>query len=144
MIGGVLLTVGYRMASTKRAKEKADRFETVTPGQAFVAAIGLTIVGMPGAIPYLGAMDQVLKADLSPVSTITALTFYNLIFVLPLVAFVLIRQMFPQHADRLIEAVSRIAEVWGKRMITALLIILGLLMIIDGIGWFLGHPLIPV
>jgi cytochrome c biogenesis protein CcdA len=117
---------------------------SVTPVQAFVAAVGLTIVGMPGAVPFLGAIGQVLKADLSPVNTITALIFYNVIFVLPLVVFVLIRQMFSQHAGPLIAAVGRIAEVWGKRIITVLLIILGLLMIIDGIGWFLGHSLIPV
>jgi len=33
---------------------------------------------------------------------------------------------------------------WGRRVIVTLLVILGLAMVLDGIGWFLGMPLIPV
>jgi cytochrome c biogenesis protein CcdA len=132
------------MAAARRAKEKADRLESVTPAQAFTAAAGLTIVGMPGAVPYLGAIDQVLKADLSVLSSVAALVFYNIVFVLPLVVLVNIRQLFPQQADRLFGLIGRLAESWGKRVIMALLIVLGLALIIDGIGWFFGYPLIPV
>jgi hypothetical protein len=144
VIGGILIAVGYRMAAARRAKEKADRLESVTPAQAFTAAAGLTIAGMPGAVPYLGAIDQVLKADLSVMNSVAALVFYNVVFALPLVTLVIIRQLFPKFADRLFGTIGRLAEAWGKRIIMTILIILGLAMIIDGIGWFLGHPLIPV
>ncbi|UCH83785.1 MAG: GAP family protein [Candidatus Latescibacterota bacterium] len=144
VIGGLLLTVGYRMAATRRAKEKTEKLERVTPARAFVAAGGLIIVGMPGAVPYLGAIDQILRADLPALNSVAALVFYDVIFVSPFIVLVAIRQLFPKLADRLFGVIGRIADSWGKRVIMVLLIILGLAMIVDGIGWFLGHPLIPV
>jgi hypothetical protein len=33
---------------------------------------------------------------------------------------------------------------WGQRMIAALLTALGIVLLVDGVGWFLGYPLIPV
>ncbi len=83
-----------------------------------------------------------LRADLAPVSTFLAITYYCLIFVLPLIALVLLRQAVPGLADRVFGSLSRAAETWGRRVILTLLLALGTVMILDGLGWFLGRPLI--
>ena len=45
---------------------------------------------MPGALPYFAAIDLILKEDLPLVSAGLALLYYNLVFVLPLAALLLI------------------------------------------------------
>jgi hypothetical protein len=42
------------------------------------------------------------------------------------------------------DAVSRFSEVWGRRLIAAALLVLGGLLVADGVGWFFGRPLLPL
>ena len=52
--------------------------------------------------------------------------------------------MVGQRSDGLFNAVTRLFEIWGKRVLVALMIVLGSVMLADGVGWLLGHPVIPV
>jgi cytochrome c biogenesis protein CcdA len=142
-IGVVLLVIGQRMANARRSKERTAPPD-VTPWQAFTFASGLVIVGLPGAIPYFAAVDQMLRADLPVFQTVLAVLFYNLVFVGPLIAIVLVKQLMGARADALLGAINRFMETWGRRVIMVALILLGLILVVDGVGWFLGRPLIPV
>jgi Na+-driven multidrug efflux pump len=73
-----------------------------------------------------------------------AILYYNVIFIAPLIALVLLRQALPGLADRMFGALSRAAETWGARVILMLLLALGTVMILDGVGWFMGRPLIRI
>ncbi|MCK5405826.1 MAG: GAP family protein, partial [Candidatus Krumholzibacteria bacterium] len=115
VIGVVLIVIGQRMANARRSKERVAPPD-VTPWQAFTFASGLVIVGLPGAIPYFAAVDQMLQADLSAPQTVLAVLFYNLIFVAPLVAIVVIRQLMGTRADGLLAAITRFMETWGRRV----------------------------
>jgi len=46
---------------------------------------------MPFAIPYFGALDQIMKADLSLGASTFALALYNLLYVLPFALLILLR-----------------------------------------------------
>jgi cytochrome c biogenesis protein CcdA len=143
VIGVVLVVIGQRMANIRRSKERATPPD-VTPWQAFVFAAGLVVVGLPGALPYFAAVDQMLRADLPAFHTVLAVLFYNLVFVSPLVGIVLARQLMGASADRFLNAINGFMETWGRRVIVIALIVLGLVLVVDGVGWFLGRPLIPV
>lgn len=143
-IGLVLLTVGYRMASAREKNEDRKPNEPVTPLHAFTFAVGLVFVGLPGALPYFAAVDQVLRANLSTVPSFLALVWYNAVFVLPLVVLAILRLVFPTRAERIFGVVGRVADTWGRRIIIVLLILLGVVLVADGIGWFAGRPLLPV
>lgn len=142
-IGLALLIIGQKMASARRAKKKEPPAD-VTPWRAFVFAAGLVVVGAPGALPYFAAIDQVLRADLQVLPSVVAILFYNLVFVAPLVAIILLRVLLGRRADGALAAVNRFMEKWGRRIIMFLLIVLGLILVVDGVGWFVGRPLIPV
>ena len=131
------------MATARRSKERTAPPD-VTPWQAFTFACGLVIVGLPGALPYFAAVDQMLRADLPVFQTVLAVFFYNLVFVAPLIAIVVFRQWMGARADGVFGAINRFMETWGRRVVTIALIALGLLLVVDGVGWFLGKPLIPV
>lgn len=144
VIGLVMLAFGYRMASARESHGERGATADMAPGQAFVLAAMLNVTGMWGALPYFAAIDQILRADLSAVSMVFVLVYYNLVFCLPLLAFIALRYALGKRADRLFQAATRFFTRWGRRLITVILLVLGLVLIVDGIGWFLGSPLIPV
>ncbi len=144
IIGIVLLIVGFKKSRTEESRGDSGINESITPAKAFTIAVGLMIVGLPGALPYLAAIDQLLRADLNYFEMVMALIYYNIIYILPLVALVCIRVLFPNQSERIFGFVGNVIEKWGQRVIVIFMLILGFVMVVDGIGWFLGMPLIPV
>jgi hypothetical protein len=99
---------------------------------------------MPGALPYFAAVDQILRADASTSGAVLALLWYNALFLLPLALVPLARLALGSRSQPFFDAVSRFFEVWGRRLIAAVLLVLGALLVVDGVGWFLGRPLFPL
>jgi cytochrome c biogenesis protein CcdA len=144
ILGILLFYFGIRPAKARQSKGDRGVGESVTPLQAFTVAAGLTIVGIPGAIPYLAAIDQILRADLSYTGSLMALLYYNIVFITPLAALVFIRALFPKQSDRILAAISRFMDKWLAHIIKVFLVLLGAAMIVDGVFWLLGRPLIEV
>lgn len=143
-IGVVLLAFGYRMANARQSRGERGASLVMSPVQGFTLGAGLTLVGLPGAVPFFAAADQILRADLSIPGGIAALLYYNLVFLFPLATIVGVRIFFKRQSESIFAAISRFFDVWGRRLIIALLILLGAILTIDGIGWLIGSPLIPV
>ncbi len=145
IIGFGLVVLGYRWAMARRKRAADKPVQTgMDPLQAFTLGAGATIAGLWGALPYFAAIDQILKADTSTWEAVVALAFYNLVFISISAALVIIRACVGSRADPIFEAVDRFFQVWGKRVLIVLMVLLGLVMVADGVGWLLGHPLIPV
>ncbi len=145
VVGIALILLGYRWAIARRKRAERKQVSAgMTPGAAFVTGAGATIAGIWGALPYFAAIDQIMKADVSYAEGIVALAYYNIVFVSLAAALVLIRAVVGQRSDGLFNAVTRLFEIWGKRVLVALMIVLGSVMLADGVGWLLGHPVIPV
>ena len=142
---GILLLV-YARKQYQRPKISAPSSspEPVSLVGAFTLGSSLTVVGIPGAVPYFGAIEQILRADLNPMASMGALIFYNIVFVLPFFVLVLIRTFVPNKSESIFRSISLLVTRWGKPVIVSLFIILGLVLIADSIGWFFGYPLLPV
>ena len=144
LLGGVLCLFGWRIAKGGKARAEKPVASGMTAPQALLAGAVLTIVGLPGAVPYFAAIDLTLRAELAFGQQVAALGFYNLVFVLPLAAIVVVRLVLGERSRSLLDRIKRFFDTWGQRVIVALLMVLGALLVADGIGWFLGTPLIPV
>ena len=144
ILGLLLFYFGIRPAKARQSKGDQGVDESVTPLQAFSVAAGLTIIGIPGAIPYLAAIDQILRADLSYAQSLIALLYYNIVFIIPLATLVFIRVLFPKQSDRILSAISRFLDKWLLHIIKVFLVLLGVAMIVDGVFWLLGRPLIQI
>ncbi len=116
----------------------------MSPARVFLLAAGLNLLGLPGALPYLGAIDLILRADLPLPTMVLALAYYSVVFIMPLAAIVAVRAVLAERSAPIFDAVNRFFDTWGRRLLVALILILGVLLVVDGVGWFLGHPLIPV
>jgi hypothetical protein len=144
VLGLVACAFGFRLVANRARGRQEAPSAAMTPAQAWLAGAGLTIVGLPGAVPYFAAIDLVLRADVALARQLAALVYYNAVFVAPLFAIVALRLVLGGRGDRVLDAVKRFFDTWGHRVIVALLFILGAVLVADGIGWFLGWPLIPV
>lgn len=144
ILGIILLAFGLRMARRRNKDAGKPVTSGMTAQQAFLAGAGLTIVGLPGAVPYFAAIDLILRADLAPMPTMLALGYYNVVFVLPLAAIVAVSLILGEHSQGPLDAIRQWLDRWGQRVIVVLLMSLGAILVADGVGWFIGYPLIPV
>ena len=144
LIGLVLAVFGVRIARARKGTAEKETPTTMTAGRALLAGAGITIIGMPGAVPYLAAIDLILRSDLRTIQQISVVLFYNFVFLLPLAAIVLLRLMLGERSRAFLEGVRRSLDRWGQRVVASLMLVLGALLTIDGVGWFLGYPIIPV
>ncbi len=144
VVGAALMAFGWHLAERRAPSSDSAGVSTMTAPRAWLAGAGLTLAGLPGAVPYVAAIDLTLRTDLTFVERLALLGYYNIVFAAPLVAIVAIRLVFARRADRILGAIRRAIDRWVPRVIVGLLIVCGGVLVADGIGWFLGYPLIPV
>jgi len=97
---------------------------------------------MWGALPYFAAIAQILKANLEAPAMVWSVFYYNLIFALPLMSFIIIRALMGNKATMLLNKITDFFSHWGKQIFVYSLYILGPLLIADGIGWFIDYPIL--
>lgn len=144
LLGILLCGFALRIMRGRKARGTETAAAGMTAIQAALAGAGLTVAGLPGAVPYLAAIDLILRDEITLAQRILALGSYNLVFVVPLAAIVALRLVLGERGEAALHAVQRVLATWGQRIVVALLMFLGAVLIADGIGWFLGTPLIPV
>jgi cytochrome c biogenesis protein CcdA len=143
IIGFIMIYFAWQFSRKAPQDSNVKTYDSdITPGQAFILAASINIVGMWGALPYFAAMAQILKADLETASMISILIYYNLVFALPLITFVVLRMIMGERATALLNKVTDFFSHWGKQAIVLSLYLLGPLLISDGIGWFIGYPIL--
>ncbi|GMR00915.1 MAG: hypothetical protein BMS9Abin19_0257 [Gammaproteobacteria bacterium] len=143
LIGFLMIYFAWQFSRKSPQDIKTKTYESdITPLQAFTLSASINVIGMWGALPYFAAIAQILKADLTTTSMIWILIYYNLIFTLPLIGFIILRIMMGDKATALLEKITRFFSHWGKQIFIISLYFLGPLLIADGIGWFTGYPIL--
>jgi cytochrome c biogenesis protein CcdA len=145
LVGLVMLIFGLRIAEKRKSKTSGRELQSgVSPASAFGFGFLLNVVGFPGALPYFAAADRIAQADPPTSDAVIAVVYYVTIFVLPLTAIVLLRALLGQRMDAIMQAIQGFFDTWGKRLVMGLLVLLGLILVVDGVAYFLGGPLIPI
>ncbi len=144
IMGGLLLAFAWRLATRRAAQASSEANDALTPSRAFALGAVLTVVGFPGAVPYLGAIDQILRADAGVALAGVSLIFYNVVFVLPLASLLAVRLIFPTHSEAVCSWVAGFAARRGRQLMALMLLMLGVVLVSDGVGWLFGHPLLPI
>lgn len=145
LIGLVLLAFGWPIAAKRKQKSEGKKLPTeVTPGSAFSFGFMLTVVGFPGALPYFAAADQITRANLPVPAMVLAVTIYCAIFILPLALLVILHRWQGGRLDGFLQSCRRFFETTGATIMKIAMIILGLILIADGVAYFIAEPLIPI
>ena len=132
LVAGLMFNVSTSISSTKRP-------QNLTVSRTFGLGLAVTIWEFPTALPYLAALEQIARAKLDLLTTIGVLFLYNSIFVLPLVIFVIIYITFQQQSSILLHRINRSISIWAPKILRALLICLGVILIVDSIAYSLGY-----
>ena len=145
IIVGVSMLVFARKIGRSQGKPKEQGIQSgLSPSRWFTFGAAITLGGMPGAIPYLGAIDQIIRAELPDGLAISALVFYNLLFIAPLAFLFLLPRLFPEKSDAFFAKLSEFFENYGPPALAGVLALLGLVFIVDAVTFYLGYPLFPV
>ena len=143
VIGVLLLWIAWR--ATRRGARKKERerdFGDLRPFGAFWLGGIVNVIGIPFALPYFAALDQIMKADLGWPRSLIALAIYNVLYAVPFAALIGLRWRYRASADRLLERVNQWMERASAVVIPVLLAGLGLFLAADAVLYFTtGKPI---
>jgi len=127
------------IAQDAHPEEELPHEKGMKPSTFFWMGFQVNLVGLPFAVPYLAAIDQILKADLSPWMATVILLAYNLLYLLPFAALLCISAFFHKKSDRIFQTISRRFHDFSGTAVPLLFFLLALVLLEDCISWFLGY-----
>jgi cytochrome c biogenesis protein CcdA len=125
----------------KKEKDYGDANALKTSSAFFIGA-SINLIGLPFAIPYFAALDQILKADFTWIPALLTLLIYNILYILPFFLLIVIRYIFREKSDPLFTTISEKMEKIGNVLLPLFLILIGGALLTDAILYFsTGQPL---
>ena len=110
------------------------------PAAVFALGVAVTFLELPTALPYLGAVGAITRADLAVGDWLPLLVTYNLIFVLPPLALLAAHVALGDRAGALLERLRTRLGAATREGLLWLLGLVGLLLLADALGhfWVIG------
>jgi len=129
----------------KQVPQAGGSSHTLSAFSGFVLGATINLVGLPFAIPYFAAIDQMLKVDLSVVEAMLVLALYNLAYILPFAALALLRFIYRDQADELFARINTWLEKAAAVIMPVMLFLIGAVLLVDTVLYFAtGNPLINI
>lgn len=120
-------------------EEELHQEKKMGVGSYLFLGLQINLVGLPFAIPYLAAIDQILKAELNVIPILWVLFVYNILYVFPYFLLIPLRLFYKNQSDTLFESINnRMHKICTKYM-PILFLILGLLLVEDAVSYLLGY-----
>jgi uncharacterized membrane protein len=143
LIGLALLITGFSLkASTQKDGDKHPK--RLTSERTFLLGMAVTMMDFPTALPYLAAIEQIARAKLDLFSIMGVLGIYNLVFVCPQIILLTIYVIFHQQSATLLHRINASIAIWSPKILRVLLLGLGILLILDSLGYSFGHSFIKL
>ena len=101
--------------------------------------VQINLVGLPFAVPYLAAIDQILKAEASVTLTLTVLLLYNIAYILPYSLLIPLRVIYKKESDAVFQSINNWMHHITTKYLPILFLILGLLLVEDAVSYFIGY-----
>lgn len=128
----------YREGDAHR-EEKLKHKPDMTPANALLLGVQINVVGLPFAVPYLAAIDQILKADVSLGASLLILFLYNAFYVLPYSCLFLIRYVYPKESSLIFEGINNWMHRLVSKWMPLIFCLLGLLLVEDAVSFLIGY-----
>jgi cytochrome c biogenesis protein CcdA len=117
------------------SQEKEPEFE-FTPLTCFGFGAIVNFVGVPFAVPYFAALDQVLSANLSQQESLTVLGTYNLVYAIPFALVPILVAVMGDRSKPVLERINRFMVAATDKLMPILLLLIGLALTADSIYFF--------
>lgn len=138
LVGMALVIFGWRYNAKPAETGEVKKPRSSTLLAAFVLGMVVMVNEITTALPYFIAIERIADANLSWSLNLVALLIYNVVFALPLFAFLggflLLKDRFTQQ----IESINAFIARWMPRLIKYGSLLLGVLAIVDAVGRLLS------
>ena len=134
-LGLLLLWMAWKSRSETPSSDPAENPPT-SLGSAFVTGAIINFIGVPFALPYFAAIDQILKQGLSVAESLLALGGYNLAYMAP---FLIVPSLVWTRGEDAQAVLQRLNEKVGRFAAVVLPLILGLVgvaLTVDALLYF--------
>jgi len=139
VISGIVgLGLLWMLVQTKRdGAPVADEPEwELTPLKCLGFGAVVNFIGIPFALPYFAAVDQILKADLSLAESVTTLGIYNIAYALPYVVVPAMVAVSGESAKPFLEKINGFLVKASDIIMPWMLGLLGLALLADSAVYF--------
>ena len=141
LIALALLWLAFRTRKDK-GKRPDEQPPSFTVPSAFAFGAVINIIGIPFAVPYFAAIDQILKAELSVTQTVLLLLSYNLAYAIPFAIVPVLSLVMGKRAKPVLKRINALFDKVGGFLMPLLLGLLGLALLVDAMVYFTrGVPL---
>ena len=127
------LVLHTRKDKGKRPDEQTPEF---TVWKAFIFGAAVNLIGIPFALPYFAAIDQLLKSDLDTIGVLTGLVIYNFVYALPFLLIPLLTAVMGDRSKPLLDRVNGLMEKASDIIMPLLLLLIGLALLVDSVWFF--------
>jgi cytochrome c biogenesis protein CcdA len=121
-------------------KDKGKRPDEQTPdftvGKAFAFGAVVNLVGIPFAVPYFAAIDQLLKSDLDTTGVVTGLVVYNVAYALPFALIPVLTAIMGDRSKPILARINGYMEKASEVIMPLLLLAIGLALLLDSVWYF--------
>ena len=134
----IALALLWLVLRTRKDKGKRPDEQTpeITVPKAFIFGAVVNLIGIPFAIPYFAAIDQLLKSGLDTTGMIIALVLYNLAYALPFLLIPLLTAIMGDRSKPILAKVNGMMEKASDIIMPLLLLVIGLALLLDSVWFF--------
>jgi threonine/homoserine/homoserine lactone efflux protein len=137
IIGLILLWVAFlSRRDGSKSKSPEERSPKLTPVKAFFFGAIINFIGIPFAVPYFAAIDQILKTDLSATGATMVLVAYNLLYALPFVVVPILSAVMGERGRSLLERIRDRLDRASSFIMPILLALIGVALLADAVTYF--------
>jgi len=137
LIGLLLLWAALASRNGKASEDKTPERE-LTPTFCFGYGAIINFIGVPFALPYFAAVDQILKANLSVEFSFTAIAFYNLAYALPFLLVVILVAVTGESSKPILDKISNLLVGLVDRFMPVILFLLGIALAADALAFLIS------
>lgn len=142
ILGVAIIVIGYNLSKLANQPTATKRPKSLKPIHTFLLGATMAFVEIPTALPYLVAIERITRANLQLPELMGVLTFYNIIFVFPLIVLLGIYLVLRNSAATLLNNIHQSVRKWFPKIMPVILIALGFVLIADCIAHIFGHSIL--
>ena len=135
LIGILLLWAAWRIRGDKQQQKPAPRVEQLTLIKAFGMGAIINIIGLPFALPYFAALDQILKTNLSVADSALVIIGYNAGYALPFLVVPLLAIALGERSRPLLARINEKVDHVSAFLLPIILAFVGIALVADAISY---------
>ena len=142
LVLGLLLLWAASSSRDGKASEQKNPEHELTPMYCLGYGAVVNFIGVPFALPYFAAVDQLLKANLPIETSLLVLTVYNIAYVLPFLLVPIMVALMGEASKPILEKINNLLVSLVDKIMPVLLLLLGAVLTVDALAFLImGEPL---